>query len=322
MSLNLCSTAGGNTGGIACSQAPGVAKKILLGTGSFAKADYASQALFEAALTAAIMLPEGSSGKLYPFPEIKEIENKTEANKEGTLGLGYKETLSEGLPAYNYKVKVGQDQYQKMRKFNGVTIPVYTLDGNGNIWGMVNANGTFSGISASIFVSGNGFGDGNGIVTAVISVSYQSASDFNDSGKYFPMTLGYNEVQGLLDVDLTEISHASNVYKIAATIDTAQLGTTLNMYDDYADALAVAGLWKAYTGANYATPLTITSVAKDPTVKGWTVTFDSTAFSALSTGAKIKLEFTTPALLDAADISGTSGYSAGYESVALIITKP
>jgi hypothetical protein len=314
MALNLCGTAGGNTGVIECDQSRGIPKKILAGSKVFAPSAYASQALFKAAFKGAVKLPEGSSSKLYPFPEIKTVTDKTEANKEGTMGLGYKETLIEGLPGYEYEVLGGQSLYRRLRKFNNVTIPVLTVDNNGNVWGTVDSDGNFSGTVAKLFVSGNSFGDGSKVVSIKISVAYQSSDDFNDGGAYFPIDFNIGEVKGLLDAELSFVSNTANAYKYTVAVATAQLGTTLSLYTDYADALAVTGLWKAYTGPGFTTPLAITTVVKDTVNGGWTVTYDSTAYAALATGAQIKQMLATPADLDAADIPN-------IESVAVVVTK-
>jgi hypothetical protein len=86
-----------------------------------------------------------------------------------------------------------------------------------------------------------------------------------------------------------------------------------NTYDEVG-ALIAALTFTAGTGTNYGTSLAITSVAVDATLKCLTVTFDSTAFGLLSSGAAIKLMPPTPATLDAADVTET-------ELVSVILTK-
>jgi hypothetical protein len=58
----------------------------------------------------------------------------------------------------------------------------------------------------------------------------------------------------------------------------------------------------------------MTSMAVNSGNKGWDITFDSTAYTALSTGAKIKINLADPTTLDAADVTGIEG-------VAVIATK-
>jgi hypothetical protein len=64
-----------------------------------------------------------------------------------------------------------------------------------------------------------------------------------------------------------------------------------------------APLWSAKTGATFTTPLTITSVTYDSTNKRLVFTFDSTAYTALSAAAKIKLIPADVPTLDAADVT-------------------
>jgi hypothetical protein len=99
------------------------------------------------------------------------------------------------------------------------------------------------------------------------------------------------------------------VYKIA--VKTACAGT--NIYDAFADALAVPALWKATVIATKAS-LAITTVAKDAALQASTVTFDSTTYTALPSGSKIELKLVDPPALAEGDVFG-------IESVPFIITK-
>ncbi|MDP4151192.1 MAG: hypothetical protein Q8943_17430 [Bacteroidota bacterium] len=303
MSLNLCGTIGGNTGPIDCDVARGIAMVPIIGGKSFVAADYATQAAFAAALIAACKLATGNGNKLFPFPLSQDVAEKTPANKEGTLGLGFTQTLLEGRPAYETQVLIGQTQFQNLRKWNRVIAPVFMLDDQNNVWGKLNSDGSFVGLQAYIFVSGLPFGDGAKNITAKISISFLSAADFNDNCAYMGIPAN-TTLTGLKNVVLTVNTggHASNVWHISANILTAALGKKINLEQNgYAMLLASAALWTASTPAG---SLAITSVADDPTNGGWTVTFNSAAYTALAAATQITLSLADPTTLDTANVTG------------------
>lgn len=313
MSFNLCGTTGANTGVIDCDISRGILLKPFFGGKQFATSDYATAATFKAAFIAACKLESGNGNKIFPFPEFQALTDNSEANKEGTLGFGFKETLVEGRPAYTGEILVGQSTFAKLRQFNKKTVRMFAYDNGGNLWGMINSDGKFVGYECKIFVSGNGFGNESTVVTAKVMISILSAVDFNDAAAFVQWTGSINDAKGLLDANLGYISNVTNAYKISAKIPTSEFNTTINLHDTYADDLADTALWKATVVASGAN-LAITTVAKDDTLKCWTVTLDNTAYGALSAGAQILIELKSPSVLDAADVTGIEG-------VGVVVTK-
>lgn len=298
MALDLCSIVGGNTGGVNCDGKRKTPKMFLAGSKEFNTNDYLvggvyDEATLQAAVLTQIRQNNGVSGKLFPFPEIGQVAVDTEQDTKGGLTLGPQRRLRKGRPSYTYSVEISQSQFQALLAFDGKTLPVITLDDAGQMWFYRNAsNGNIRGEMAYITISGNGFEDGNSAETGVctISVAYLSVDDFDKRSAFATFSnLAPSDLQGLKDVVLSEPqAHASNVYKIKMKLRTAKIGSDLDIYDDHGAAIA-ALTFTAGTGANYATSLVITSVATDGTLKALTVTFDSTAFTALASGAKIKL---------------------------------
>ena len=314
MAINLCSVIGGNTGGIDCDVKRAVPKKFAVGGKEFSSSEYADSATLQAALLAAMILPNGDSDKLYPFPEILQVGVETEADTTGGLALGPQRRLRKGRPAYVFSCEIGQYQYQKLLAFDGKTLPVFTFDDENNLWGYRAAADTntvnvkpFKGEQAYITISGNGFKDGNSAEAGVaqIRIAFLSVDDFEKRSAFASLpNLSSGDLVGLKDVILSEPqAHASNVHKVAMKIANAKVAGDINIFDDYGTAIAALS-WTAFTGATFATSLTITSIAVDNTLKCLTVTFDSTAYTALSSGAKIKLVPPTAAVLDAADVTG------------------
>jgi hypothetical protein len=221
-------------------------------------------------------------------------------------------------------VEISHEEYQKLLAFDGVEVPIFSFDDASQWWGYraaaaantINTN-SYKGEVVYITIQGNGFEDGSNAATGVatISVSYKSIDDFEKRGTYIKTPdMSAGDLVGLIDIMLYEPqAHASNVHKIKMSIPTAQLGVDLNPYDEIGTALASL-TWTAGTGSSYGTALTITSVAVDATLKCLTVTFDSTAYTALASGAKIKLTPPNTTALIAGNITG-------FEIGSIILTK-
>lgn len=302
-----------NVAAFGCDEARKYPNKLGIGGKTFTEDDAVDNDTFYAALIAATKLDTGDDDKLFFINNILDPQDISEANKTGAVGEGVVQDLVEGRPAFTYRVEIGHDLYKRLRKLNKRRVPVFTYDDFGNLWGCKNTDGNFAGCEAIFFISENRQQTSTAPVSALIKISYISAKVYNDEAFYVPVELGELEPAGLIDGYLREISNVSNVYKIAFEIPTASFGKVINLWEKY-NAELVAGLFNARTGVDYATTLALTSVAYDSALKCGTVTFDSTAFTALASGAKIKLYLDPVADLEAADIPGIEG-------VELIITK-
>lgn len=302
--LNLCGTIGGNTGGINCDAQRGLPKKFFAGGKVFQPSEYVTPNAFQAALKAACKLPTGNPDKLFPFPEIVGTTDQTDALKTAAFGYGLKQVTIEGRPGYEFQIVCGQTQYQGLRRFNRAIVPVLMDDDSNNMWGTYNPDKTFNGEYAQIFVSGNGFGDGSKTLNATVTLYYQSASDFNDSSKYVPLNFNPNEAKGLLTFELSEYAvHASSVYHIAGLVETAKLGQFLQIDTETGVGAALADESSWVATHEDGTAFTITSAAY-VTGKGWTITLDTTMYTALATGGKIFLSTVDATALDALDVTG------------------
>lgn len=302
MSLSICGLVGGNTGAVNCDVAMGLPKALEVGGKVFQPADYASSTAFGTALVAATKLANGNASKLFPFPIIQGSADKSDANKEGTLGYGFKQILLEGRPAYEFQVLCGQTQFAKLRKWNRVIVPVGVLDDASNYWGVLNSDNTFNGFSGYIFVSGNSFGDGSKNIVATVTISFLDVAEFRDNAAFIPVAANL-KLAGLNDVVLNVNAGgtASNVTHISGYVLTAKLGTKISMRALFGTAMATAANWVASTPAG---PIAITSVADDAANDGWTFTLNSTAFTALTAGTVVTIGWADPTTLDAANVPG------------------
>lgn len=311
MPYSLCGTSVSNLGEQACDKSRGVLKKIFIFNGSVESGDYASEEAFLTKMIANAKLSKSAANKVFPISEAQDIADASEPNKEGTLNLGFKATLLEGKPGYKIKLFAGSDLYKRLRTFNNQTLRIVEYDANGVFWG-VKSNGLFKGFQAKLFFTGNKIATGQNVEEGVVevSVSILSTSEYFDNAYWMESTGNVEDIVPLLDVNLTYVSRASNVFKIKAEVPGSNLVGPYNIYEADAGATltavaALAASFSAGTGTNYATSMPITSIAVDATLKCLTVTFDSTAFTALTAGGAIKLIPPTPAQLDAGNVRET-----------------
>ncbi len=314
MPLSLCGSSVNNTGELTCDKSRGVLKKLFLFNGEIGAASYADAETFLAKLATNSKLSKDDAQKIFVINEAQDIADASESNKEGSLNQGFKSVLLEGKPGYKIKFFAGGDLLKRLRSFNNQTIRVLEYDANGVVWGTKSGT-NFKGFQAKLFFSGNKLATGQNVEEGVVevTVSILSTSEYFDNAYWMETEGNIEDVKGLIDVTMAKVSNSSNVYKISTKVVGSNLKENYNIYDDYA-ALIAALTFTAGTGTNYGTSLAITSVAVDASLKCLTVTFDSTAYTALSSGTKIKLVPPTPAVLDAADVTG-------IELLPVILTK-
>lgn len=317
MGFSLIGNTAGNTGQILGDASKGVIKNFAIFGGKFTASDYADATSREAALKAASLKSKTDSAKLFWLPEVQNVEDRSESDKEGSLNLGYKTILVEGKPAYEVKVFGSSEFAKQMRKFNGQIVRVLEFDANQKLWGTQSGTDII-GYQAKIQTKGQKVATGQNVEEGVVTIviSFLSTGEYNDNPKMIDCSsVNMGVVKSQVDASLSEAAaHATNVYKIAVGLPTAEAGVVLNLFDYYSTQLAAASLWEAKTGTNFATNLAITTVAADATLKAFTVTLDSTAFAALGAGAKIKISGKAPSVLDAA---GVEDVEIGY----IVVTK-
>ena len=94
--FSLCGSSVANTGEQACDKSKGVLSKLFIYNGALEAADYVDEDTFHDELVSRSVLSKSDSEKVFVLPEIQNIELTNEANKEGSLNLGYKATILEG----------------------------------------------------------------------------------------------------------------------------------------------------------------------------------------------------------------------------------
>lgn len=300
MALSLCGSSTANTGGLSCDKSRGVVKKIFIFNGSLESGDYDTEQEFFDTLVANSLLSKTAGDKIFPLPEIQDAADSSEANKEGSLNLGFKTVLLEGRPAYTFKFFSGSDMIKRLRQFNNKTVRILEYDANNTMWAYTSGT-SVKGFQAKLFFTGNKLATGQNVEEGVVTVtiSILSTSEYFDNCKWADLA-DYNieDVKALIDVPMAYVSAASNVHQISMKIPGSNIIEPYNIYDDYMDDIDAL----TFTAASDAGALAITSVAKNASLKTLAVTYDNTAYGT-ATG-NITLTPPTPATLDAADVTG------------------
>jgi len=316
MSLSLCTTSVANTGEISCDKSRGVLKKILIFNGSVAAADYTDEEELFDTLVEYSKLSKSEGNKIFPINEAQDIQDSSEANTEGTLGLGFKATLREGRPAYTVKMFAGADLLKRLRTWNNKTVRILEWDANGVLWGTKSGT-TFKGFQAKLFFTGNKLATGQnveeGIVTFTISIL--STSEYFDNPYWAGLgEFNIEDIAPLVDVNLAYVSAASNVHQISMKVPSSNLIQDYDIFDESGTAIAALTFTaKSGTGSNPTTALAVSSVAANSTLDTLAVTYESVAYTAAV--GNIRLIPPTPAVLDAADVTNV-------ELIEVIYAKP
>lgn len=314
MALNLCGVNLPNSGAALCDKEMGIPQFLIAGDKGFDNTETLTSAAFKAALKAAGLVARNTSGKLITLPLAQDVQNRTGDNVTGTLNQGFTEVIRQGLPAFDLGVKISNKHSQLFTPLNNQDLSIFVVDHNLNVWGAIDDNNKFVGFSSKLFSGGDNFTDGQNSKTQLISWSITDIVQFKTAARYMPIDFSVKSYGVLKDVYLEEAAaNASNVFKVTGKIRTGRVHLDLDVYADYSTAMANAARWtliNATTGAS----ITLTSVAANA-AGYWDVTIDSTAYTALGSGAKMILSWAAPATLDAANVTGV-------ESVSVILTKP
>lgn len=290
MNYGICAGVGGNTGQLDCDVERGNPTGLTFGSKVFGKTDYATELAFILAFTTGINQSNGVPDKLFPIGPILGTDDQTDAAKYGTSGYGVKFLLIDERPSFQFQLDAGASVVKNLKKFNGKKLPVYVHDDNSLTWGVRDRNGIISGATCTIGVAAGSFGDAKDKKFVLVTISYLNSTDFSQDAVAVQAGFSSTDLLGLYDVVFSEqAAHTTNVFHIYAKIPSVVAGQDVNVVTG-ADGVSfsTASNFLAFTGANFATSLPITST----TITGDHIdfTFDTTLYTALASGAQIKLQ--------------------------------
>ncbi len=307
LNTRVCAVAGGNTGYGDCFL---TLQNIILnflvpGNFELTAAQMASTATALAALQAAAV-NDNPALRIYPLPEVVGITDNTEDVVLQTFGYGAPAPVRDGRGNIQFQyIKGGNCVNNQLRKFNNLNYKWIFVDAAGILVG-TKVGTSLKGIPLDYFyASPFKINDGSN-VTAFMYRTVFNPTYINEGLGFIPMNLAdLQAIAGFQNAVVTlGAARATNVIKVKVLTGCA--GTDL--YDTYSAELANAARWAVTEGGN---AITITSVAVDANIKGWTITLDA-ADPDYTVGGPFSVNLAAPSVLAAAGVPG-------FEGLALVV---
>lgn len=310
--IGVCGLPGGNTGVKACYNDIGIPRAVFF-VPIGKTYTTASMAALKTALAADI-LANNPYQRLYPLQNIVQItDSSVEPTSQTFSGDNSVIFTSEGF--YNLKfqwVVGGVCLLIALLKANSRNKAFFIVDSYGQLIGTDAGTDLIKGIVGNSYTDKFKWPVGSDALAAyTTNLSFEPSQvnqslaivNFNQTGGG---GLAYlTGLSGLLDVKIIQgAARALGVLKVTAFTACG----TVNLHDDYAAALSVAGAWQAkntLTGK----PIAILTAFDDPTNLGWTVTLDTADANYSAAAGGVQIGLAGPATLAAL---GTP--VVGYES--------
>lgn len=248
------------------------------------------------------LLADDPAGRAYPVQNIVEITDSTTApNVQVFPGDGSQIVSGENAYTMKYRwVDGGFCLLHSLRMSKGQTKAFFVIDSFGQLVGTDGGTDLIKGITGYNYTNPFTWATTNAAVATydtMLSFRPEQVNeniailDFaNDGG------LGYlSSLEGLFNVAITQAAAPTSTHvKVKAVVSGC--GSS-DLYDLYADALAVTGAWKV-TRVDTGGTIVVSAVAKSAVFNGWDLTLTA------ATGLTVNVALVGPTELDALDVSG------------------
>lgn len=254
------------------------------------------------ALIQADLLADLPNGRIYPVQGIEETTDNTTAPNEQTFsGTGRKIITNENDYDLTFQwIDGGFCLLHALRQSNRRTCAFFIIDSYGQLIGTDGGGENITGIVGYNYTAPFTWAVGTAAVAGYKTRLEFSPDQVNENIAIVDFSedggLGVlSRLNGLFNVHISQAA--------APTITTVTVKAVVSgcdnedLYDSYADALAVVGAWKVIDTANNGA-VTVTGVTKSAGTHGWVLTF------ATQTGKTLKVSLAGPTELDALDVSG------------------
>lgn len=298
-----CAAAGSNTGIGDCPlMIDKIAGAILVWKNfSLSANDLASDAALQAALIAAAAA-DVKAERVFPVGNFVDITDNSSDPEQQTFGYGPVVNTSDGIVNWSFPfLKGGFCLLKALQSFNGSDIRVLFYDASGTLFGW-KVGDTLKGIPLIQFVAPAWKAPtGNTVMDTRVNFSFLPRYVNKELGFYKTSEFSLDSIEGLQNVNIRQTGvQAKPVYKVKVTTGCSGI----DLFDQYSAELADDAMWVAKNKATGGS-ITITSVAVDPAIAGFTITLDATgAYPAVGS---IELNLAAVSVLTAAGITGLEG---------------
>lgn len=274
----------------------------------FTSAEMATLATFVATLKTASRAARG--GRVFPIWALTNFEDKSKEPTKGAIGnlTNSEIQLVDGVPSFAFQHRKGDIFHSLLVKAEAGGFTMMIVDQNYVVYGTQTAAGKFTGFSLAEFKAQlPKFQTPQSPSSYPFEVTLASIAEYKENLAFVQCDSTIVGISGLRDVTLSMFSQASNVIKVGIT----GLGGK-NVGALFTSELTQLTAWLAKKVSD-GSAFTITSVVWDSVNQVFTVTLDSTTYTALTVGTKLTLDLNVPSVLTAAPINVD-----GYESTGPI----
>lgn len=273
----------------------------------FTPTDLATTASTIAAIKTATTAARG--GRVYPLWSLLNFEDNTGDPSTGSIGNLTTATIvtQDGVPQFRFGYKGGELQHKVMAAMVSGAYDIFFIDDQYAIYGWKNGANVEGYSVLQAYVDPSKFTVADGVNKYSFRVTLSDIKQYRDLSTFVVTNSGVLSAVGLVNVRLSKLSNASNVWKIKVIADG---GTDLEPLN----GAAIAALTWTAKLAN-GTALTITSTADDTALDAITVTIDSTMYTAMASGDTFQLYGPVASALAGAGVKP-------YEIISAIFTKP
>lgn len=252
---------------------------------------------------------ETGKTRIHPIFRFVEMADSSEDVSIQTLGYGAKIPIKEGKFDWTFRfLKGGLCLLSNLRQFNGLNKKAIFVDEDNNLWGVINADGDFTGFTLD-FVYAYPFKATDGSKANEYRIRLvQSKPEEWDSYGVFQASWDVEEtLKGIVNLHLDEV--AIETGQVTIRVETAC--DKVNLYDDYKTELADTNLWTV-TKVSDGSDVSVTSVIADDDYSAFVVSFTGTGDHTIT--------LVNSKVLYAADIGGPP--SNGFDTDTLTVTVP
>lgn len=274
---------------------------------SFSQSDCASAAAFIAAVKTKTTAARG--GRVYPVWDLLNFEDNTGDPATGSVGnlTTATQVTSDAVPAFSFGYNGTEARHKRMAAMAGMSLDILLVDEGWAVYGTADGDNIAGFSVLQPYADASKFPVSDSVNQYRFRVTLGSIVEYRDQSRFVVANSGLSAAVGLVNVNLSKLSSASNVWKIKMIADG---GTDMEpLYGADLDGLT----WTA-TNLETGDDVTITSVATDAALDAMTVTFDSTEYTAMTDGDRIQLN--GPSAIDMAGVSVKP-----YEMISVILEK-
>lgn len=270
----------------------------------------------QATLAAGILAPL-KKNRFYPINDFRTPTDGSEDTVVQTMGDGSKVVVRDGNYNWTFQyIEGGLCRSNALRSHNFRKSSWLFYDANNVLigWRKLDAGGVNYGLAGvPVMFHAKPWKMATGSEIAGYMVMFDFKPEYiNDYFGAVKATFPLSSLQGLQNLVLQSVAApASGVYKIRVSTSC----DLENQYDTFGALLASGALWTAVNEATQ-NAITVSSVASDANIKGYTVTLLNTDpdYTAATAAGLITFSLVDPTALDTADISG-------FESIPLTIVR-